>query len=307
MAETKLEKVNKRLYHEPYKDGKPFKWEKRLCWLPLTLTEIRVDLRLEIERPETSFSLLQKDMERDIGDGEKAEHKNATESGEKEEEKYSEDFGWRITATGHLDDRIGVIRKDGTVTSHTEHFDRVDVILRPVSDTDKVKTYGSFFYSDAKWEMRTAPYLCLELLVPETRLEKLCNEFVSGRFSALQVGVHVDVFQSEVDRGLWQPPMRQQFYIEEDVIFNRAYLSRLAASQSIVGRTSGAALAPDNPRELFETEGFSEQKVNFIGKWLLDVADGFKNILRELRNTIVVLAIIYLAWKFFTWIFFTKN
>jgi len=304
MAETKLEKVNKRLYREPYKDGKPFQWAKRLHSLFLTLTDIRVDLTLDIERPETSFSLSPKDLESGIEDDDKAEQVETTTSGEEEaEEKYSERFGWRIVATGHLDDRIGIIRKDGTVTGHTEHFDNADVILRPVSDSDKENVYGSLLYSDAEYEKRAGPYLCLELYVPETRLEKLCNEIVSGRLSALQVGVHVDVFQSEVDSFGWEPPMGQRFYIEEDQLFNRAYLSWLAASRSVTGGASGAAEVPDNPGELFEREGFSEQKVNFIGKRLLDIEDHFKNTLKELRNAIVVLAIIYVLWKLLVWFF----
>jgi len=303
MDETKLEKVNKRLYHEPYKDGEPIKWAKRLRNLFLTLTEIRVDLSLDIERPETSFSQLLKD-EREIEDDEKAQQEDTTTSGEEEaEEKYSERFGWRIVATGHLDDRIGIIREDGTVTGRTEHFNSADVILRPVSDSDKEKVYGTFFYSDAEYEKRAEPYLCLDLYVPETRLEKLCNEIVSSRLSALQVGADVDVFQSDAESFGWQPPLPQRFYIEEDQLYNRAYLSWLAASRSVTSGALGAAGVPDNPRELFEREGFSEQKVNYFGKRLLDIEDRFKTTLKGLNTVIVVLASIYLAWKFLAWLF----
>lgn len=304
MAETKLEKVNKRLYHEPYEDGEPFKWEKRLSPLFLTLTDIRVDLCLDIERPETSFSQLWKDTQKESEDDEKAGQESTTTLGEeKDEEKYSEDFAWRIIGTGRLDDTIGLIRKDGTLTDHSDHFDRAEVILKRVSDTDKEKVYGTLFYSDAKWEKRRDPYLCLQLFVPETRLEKLCHEIVSGRLSALQVGVDVDMFQSEVDRALSEPPMPKTFYIEEDEIFNGAYLSWLAASRSIASGASGAARVPDNPKGLFEAEGFSEQKFNFIGKRLLDIEDHFKKTVKALRNAIVVLAIIYVVWKLLVWFF----
>lgn len=242
MAETKLDKVNKRLYHEPYKEGKPFKWAKRLRSLFVTLNDARVDLCLSIERPENSWSQSWEDLEKEREDHQKAEQENmmATKSEKEEDEKYSENFAWRIVATGRLDDRIGLIRKDGTVTDHLEHFERVDVILRPISDTDKEKAYGHLFYSDAKLEKRAEPYLSLELFVPETRFTPLCNEIVSGRLSALQVGVDVDVFQSEVDSSLWEPPMLQRFYIEEDEIYNRAYLSWLAASRNIASGPSGA-------------------------------------------------------------------
>ncbi len=304
MDERKLEKVSKRLYHQPYKDGEPIKWEKRLENLFLTLTDIRVDLTLDIERPESSFSLLPKDVEKGIEDDEKAEQETTTTSGEEEAEgEYSERFGWRIVATGHLDDTIGIIKKDGTVTGRTEHLDSADVTLRPVSDSAKEKVYGSLWYNDAEYEKRAEPYLCLGLYVPETRLEKLCNEIVPGRLSALQVSVDVDVFQSESESFGWQPPLPQRFYIEEDQIYNRAYLSWLAASRSVTTGASGAAQVPDNPRELFEKEGFSEQKVNFIGKRLLHIEDRFKTTLKELRNVILVLASIFFAWKFLAWLF----
>jgi hypothetical protein len=304
MDETKLEKVSKRLYHQPYKNGEPIKWVKDLSYLFLTLTDIRVDLTLDIERPEPSFSLLPKDVEKGIEDDQKAEQENTTTSGEEEAEgEYSERFGWRIVATGHLDDSIGIIRKDGTVTGHTEHFDSVEVTLRPVSDSAKEKVYGSLLYSDAKYEKRVDPYLRLGLFVPETRLEKLCYEIVSGHLSALQVQVDVDVFQSEARSWAWEPPMPRRLYIEEDQIYNRAYLSWLAASRFVTSGASGAAEVPDNPRALFKRKGFSEQKVNFIGKRLLQIEDRFKTTLKELRNVILVLAGIYLAWKFLAWIF----
>ncbi len=304
MNETKLEKVSERLYHKPYKDGEPIKWAKDRCHLFLTITNIRVDLTLEIERPDPSFSLLLKELAKGIEDDEKAEQEDTTTSGEEEAEgEYSERFGWRIVATGHLDDRIGIIRKDGTVTGRTEHFRSVDVTLRPVSDAYKEKVNGSLWYNDAEYEKRAEPYLCLDLYVPETRLEKLCNEIVSGRLSALQVGVYVDAFQSEAESFGWEPPMPQQLYIEEDQIYNKAYLSWLAASRSVTSGASGAGEVPDNPRELFEKEGFSEQKVNVIGKRLLHIEDRFKTTLKGLRNVILVLASIFIAWKFLAWLF----
>lgn len=198
MAETKLEKVNERLYHQPQKDGEPYKWAKKIHPIFLKLSDIHVELCLKIERPETSL-LSRFGMEMETRDDEKAEQENMTTSGEEEREKYSEHFGWRIRATGLLDDgdKIGVIWKDGTVTGREEHFDSAKVFLKPVSDTDKEKLHGFLFYTDAEYEKRTDPYLCLELFVPETRLEKLCNEIVSSRLSAMQVGVEADLFQSE--------------------------------------------------------------------------------------------------------------
>ena len=79
--------------------------------------------------------------------------------------------------------------------------------------------------------------------------------------------------------------MRQHFYIEEDKLSNRAYLSFLNASRSIAGGALGAGQVPDNPRELFETEGLSEQK------------GGFKKTWNQLSNIVVIAAVIYFMWK----------
>jgi len=127
----------------------------------------------------------------------------------------------------------------------------------PIADADKEKACGSFWYSDATYENRGKPYLYLTLLVPESRLEKLCNEINSGNFSELQVGVCLDVFQSEVDRFLWEPPMRKTFYIEEDYIHNNAYLSSLSASRSSAIGVSGAT--DTNDQKSFYNELFSAQ------------------------------------------------
>jgi len=289
MAETKLKKVNARLYHEPYKDDRPFKWAKRLKFLPCDLTDIQVVLGLVIGRPETYSHLgLDEDSENDVNNDVNAEQGGTTTSGEEEaEEKYGEDFGWTIRATGCLEDRIGLIREDGIITARTENFDRVDIILRPISESDKEKACGTLFYSDAQSERRAGPYLYLDLLVPEPRLKQLCDEFVTGRLFELKLGAYVDVFQSEVDHSLWQPPMRQHFYIEEDEVYNRAYLSFLHASRSITTVAPGTVGDhPDEPRKLLETEDFSEQKVS-----------GFKNAWNQFSNIVVIAAVIYLVWK----------
>ena len=298
MIEIKLKKINERLY----KEGS-LKWPKRLRNLFLTLTNIQVDLHLGIYRPKNSLAELQKDLENEREDEKEIEPENTKTSRENEtEESYSENFGWRIRATGHFDDKIGLIKEDGTNTDHLEHFSSVDMFLCPVSDTDKEKVFGNLRYDDAKFENREKPYLYLYLYVPEKRLESLCNELVSGRLSFLEVGVDVDLFQSEVDSSLWEPPMLQNFYLEKDQNFNRAYLSFLTGSRSIGSGTLKEIQIPDNPKELFEKEGLSEKKINFIGKRLLDTEEGFINAVNKLKNTIVVLAIIYVVWSFFVWL-----
>lgn len=266
MAETKLKKVNKRLYQEPSKDGKSFKWAKRLCSLFFAVTDIRVDFTLNIERAETSYSTIATDLEEELETHQIADQQDATTpSGDQTEEQYSEHFGWRIIGIGRLKDTIGIIRRDGTVSGHEQDFDRVDVILKPVSDMDKEKAIGSLLYSDATLENRSAPYLCLELLVPEAHLEKLCDEIVAGRLSALRVGVHVDVFQSEVDSALWEPPMPKRCYIEEDEISNRAYLSWIAASRSVA---SGTAETNDHRSSLNDLLSAQTEALRLISQQL---------------------------------------
>lgn len=241
MSDTKLEKVGKAIYHQP-KEGRPIVWTKYRKDLWVKLTDVRVYLGLFIERPETSTLLAQEFRE----DGESAEKQEVTTpTGDELEEKYAESFGWRLAATGYLEDRsIGLIKKDGSVTSYSEHFDRIDVNLRSVSDTDKEKDIGAILYNDAekalKWEKRTQPYLILELPVPESPLEKLCNEILSGRLSEVNIGAYVDVFQPEHEWALAEPWMRQVYYIEEEgynlkeqEYLSRAYLSSITASRPI--------------------------------------------------------------------------
>jgi hypothetical protein len=67
-------------------------------------------------------------------------------------------------------------------------------------------------------------------------------------------------------------------------------------AESIKQRT-GTPLAPDDPEELFETEGFLDQKVNFFGKRLLDIESQVTTALKGLRNAIIVCALIYLVWQ----------
>lgn len=232
MNEIKLEKVSELLYHEPHKNKSPILWKKRLHSVFLTLTDIRVDLCLEIKRPETDlFAHINHQNE------EKSEQGDVLSQGEEETEKYSEQFAWRIRATGHFSDRdeMSLIRKDGTVTGRTECFNNTDVLLKSVSDWDERKNSGGFLlYIDSNSERE--PFLHLELLIPAARLDGLCNELVSGRLCSMEVAACVEVFQSQAVGFLSEPHIWQQFSIEEDGgNDNRAYLSRLTAFRSITG------------------------------------------------------------------------
>lgn len=233
MTEAKLEKVNKRLYHEPSKDETPRVWNKSLNLVSLTLNEVRVELCLKIDRPETSireFSKAVKELRNEDGETGKDE---AFTTSEEKGEMYSQDFGWRIVAKGCLDhDRIGLIGADGSVSDWARDFDSVEVFLSSIADSQKETSGGTIFYSDAKYEKGSEPYLCLDLQVPEIQLEKFCSELSSGRINKLSLRVVIDTFESQLDRSLWEPPAPRRFYVEEDSIC-RAYLSDLIGSRSL--------------------------------------------------------------------------
>lgn len=228
MSQTKLEKVNNRLYHKPNKDGKPFKWEKKLGFVSVTLSDIRTELFLEIIRPETALRLFEKEANDEKGEG------RTTTATQDEDDKYSQKFYRRIVAKGHLDgDRIGLIRKDGTLSDREGQFEDVDITLKAVAESEQEKAYGWLLYDDAKFGKRNTPNVCLELFVPKTEFDEICEELVSCRLSGLELSVHLDTFESEVDRTLRDPGMRKTLYIEEDSLLNKAYLSCLVGSQSI--------------------------------------------------------------------------
>lgn len=291
MGDAKLEKINTRLYHEPYKDGKPFKWAKHLEFLSIKLTAIRAGLGLSVERPETSISFAL-----DETDSEEETNKNKDTGGDDETtEKYSESFGWRITAVGLLDNRrIGLIKKDGTRTTYGEDHDRVDVILKPIAEDHKEKAVGALFYNDSemlKWEDRSEPYLTLELPVPEIVLEKLCREIVEGRLSELHLGVDVDVFRSEVDRSLAEPWMRQEYYIDQDSFLNRAYLSSVSAYQATGnGNRAGGT---DESEEDIENEDENKQSTDNASKTSLHdlfvlQTEATRTVAQQLRSIRIV-------------------
>ncbi|MEX1329865.1 MAG: hypothetical protein AB1Z29_23950, partial [Desulfobacterales bacterium] len=112
MPETKLERINDRLYHETSGKRK-IKWEKSPELLDITLTDVKVGLCLSINKPSktpinkivsstTAESNVNKRFEKLLVDKGDIEHIDR--------------FGWRISASGKFtNSRIGLIRKDGTV------------------------------------------------------------------------------------------------------------------------------------------------------------------------------------------------
>ena len=198
-----------------------------------------------------------------------------------------------------------LIKKDGTLSDRKERFESTDIFLKPVADSEKEKVWGYVFNSDARWEKRNAPYICLELFVPEIEFNKIWEELVSGRLSELEVGVYVDAFESEVDSTLREPDMDKTVYIEEGELNNRVYLSWIRASRSRAappGQTSSNQ-APESPFELFEAKGFHEEKINYFGKWLMGLGEFVNSIPHLIYKAILFGAVVYLAIKGMAWVF----
>jgi hypothetical protein len=281
----KLEKVNDRLYQEPYKDGKYFQWEKKLTFVTISLTEIEVALSLNIERSETEIRI-----------GETPEER------EQREPSYSQEFGWRITGKGNLNgDRIRLIEEDGSIS--TNRFEVADVTLKPLPDTHRERAHGNIGHSDARYERRKGgPYIWLQLYAPKTEFDSIREELVLGRLNKLEIGVHIDVFESEVDRGLRDPDMWMNLHLPEDSYNNRAYLSWLRASR-ICHSEGPSEVVSDNPGELFATKGHYEEKINYFGKTLIGLEGWFKGIGAVVYYGIVYGAFGYLIYKGLAWLF----
>lgn len=282
MSETKLEKVTDVLYHEAREGGKPLKWQKGLRFVSITLNEIRTELVLEIERPETAIKLLP-------GSG----------ADLSEEDKYTQYFRWRIAGTGYLDgDRIGVIKSDGSISSRQESLRNSEISIQAVDDSDREKACGSIWYSDATFETRhREPYISMRLLVPRTEFERVCEEVTSGRLRVLELGVHLDLFESEVDSFFREPGMTAGYYIEDGTYSNRAFMSWLRAAS----RTSVKKDIPESPEDLFQAEGFHEQKINYFGQWLINFGQSFSAVAGFVSKAVLYFAFGYLLLKGLAW------
>ena len=196
----KLEKVSDNLLRELTKDRTPIDWEKKLCPLYFTLTNIRVELNLDIKRPETEFRIGDPDDEEDSA----------------ENTSYSESFGWRLTAIGEIRDgkRISLIMNDGTVTARSESFDRLDVVLTSIAYwNEKLAPGGLLFDCDH-----------LTLMMPQERLDRLCSELSANRIATVELTAWIELFSS-----LFSP--RLCFEVDNDG--ERAYLSRVSGYRSI--------------------------------------------------------------------------
>ncbi|MEX1349674.1 MAG: hypothetical protein AB1Z31_18305, partial [Desulfobacterales bacterium] len=112
MAETKLERINDRLYHETSRESK-IKWEKSPELLDITLTNVKVGLCLSINKPsKTSINKIVSSIKVESNANKK--HENLPV--DKGDIEHIDRFGWRISGSGKFtNSRIGLISKDGIV------------------------------------------------------------------------------------------------------------------------------------------------------------------------------------------------
>ncbi len=229
MPETKLERINDRT------SGKSkIKWEKSPELLDITLTNVKVELCLSINKPsKTSINKIVSSITAESNVNKKLE-KSLVGKGDIE---HIDRFGWRISASGKFtNSRIGLIRKDGTVDRFGGRYDAANISLIPICDTDKDKGTGWLYHTDAEIaniEKRTKAYLTLELLISEKALEKLCNEILSKCLPELIVRIEVDVFLSEEGRTLSHPNISDYYYIDEEATANHIRLIEVCASRPL--------------------------------------------------------------------------
>lgn len=197
MLEKTLKKVNENLYLEPYKDNTDLKWFKRPEFLTIYLRDIGVIYSCSVERPEFPLN-----------------------------KEYEEKQNYYITAKGSLQSRvIRLITEEG---KQEGHFDQVEVSLKPIENEDSKAAYGYALYIGddmLKYEDRDDPYITLELYLPRNFLEKSRIEIEKEKFKRVILSVYIEVFQSEVERSLAEPYMRQYYFIEKDGAANTYFHS----------------------------------------------------------------------------------
>jgi hypothetical protein len=279
--EKKLEKVNDRLYHQPHEDGNPIKWEKRYSLISLSLTEVSPALVLSIDRPETAPRSLP-------------------------QEAYSQELRWVIDGKAKLagDDRIGILFNDGRVGTRNEQFTTAAIRLKAVPDSEKEKSFGVIWYDDAKYTRGQGPSIRMELYVPQTEFDAFRDEFVAGRLNRLELSIYIDAFQSEIDSLFIEPGMRQTLFIEEDSISTSAALFWARASRPVLAPSDAAPEEMvENPAALFTAKGFHEEKINFLGKWLMAVQRDFNAGISGLYRALLYVVMAYLLVKGLGWLF----
>ena len=248
-----LKKTNESLYIEPFKgkDGKDFeiKWEKKLELIWLNLKEIKLNHIFSVDHPVFSIK---------TGD------KLLTEKYERREQRY-------ITATGELKDRdsIGIIQKDGSTEDRL--FREVKVYLRRLEgdltkdDIERKAVNGFMGHSDFPNEDQ---HVYLDFGIPSEIFDNAYRELQEVKDKKVTLGVYVDVFNSESDRGLRDYWMPKDFFIEEENLHNHLYFYSLNISELVSNSSEEEDSSEEDSKNPSET---STPILTTIGKNIAEV------------------------------------
>ncbi|MBZ5558699.1 MAG: hypothetical protein LAO77_15615 [Acidobacteriia bacterium] len=270
MSATVLKRENDRLYHET--DG--HEWHKRPNSLFLKLSNVRASLQFSIER----------------GNAPVLASAESVEGNEKSAgvEKYSETLGWRITGTADLQqyDRIGIIKKDGTLA--WEH-DSLRFVVGTATD-DRRPPDGALLHFSEEWMNEIGVFsdvaevpLSLDVRMPASALKELAAELLAGRLDEIDVSVRVDVFESDIQHGLNAGHGHNYYYVE-DGSMNAAHLEWFRGSHGLAGGGSSTRDSEKdegqenaNPESLVAKANLPEVFSNQT-EALRRIADGIRNL-----------------------------
>jgi len=175
-------------------------WCRKLNRIFLTLDDVRVDLRLTINRSKPAIQASLKQDHAATNQSEKDKDDNSAALTDLQAETYSQSFGWQIEARGRLDnDTISLLNLNEGISAKSKRFETLKVFLTSISDSQKETSGGAIFYYDSTYEKTAEPCLCLNLQVPEVQLEKICDELLAGRIRTLRLAAEIDSFELEDD------------------------------------------------------------------------------------------------------------
>lgn len=187
IGDMKLTKLSDELYSEPYKEGKDFKWGKHPERLYMDVFNISRRTFSSVDDPRGSLIA----------------------------EKYKEERGEILEGIGVFQDRsIHLIDAEGSIGPSV---DKVEFCIRPYNPKEDEKIPASSMWwrdeEEVRWSGRRDPHLFMEILVSSKIYKGIVTDIERKSFESISMGVFVEVFQSEVERGLAEPWMHQDYCI----------------------------------------------------------------------------------------------
>lgn len=185
----KLVRVSPDLYSEPYKDGKDFKWEKHPERLNMDVYNLSRRIYSSVDDPRSSGLV----------------------------DAYKEERREALEGIGIFEDRsVHFIDEDGAIGPSIE---RIEFCIRPYKPGEGEELPASSMWwrdeEEVRWSGRRDPHLFMEVLVSPQIYGGIVSDVEKRMYESITMGVFVEVFQSEVERGLAEPWMRQDYCIVE--------------------------------------------------------------------------------------------